>query len=116
MFQNFKFRIFFSFHFLLIFSQVSTVVQALPPLVLLRAKESKASITNKDEERVIREGQPELPPPRTRDLGFFFYVFYVYKVQCGAGRGSGDEKILNLRHAPPLTVWQKSKPCPQIST
>jgi len=87
MFQNFKFRIFFSFHFLLIFSQVSTVVQALPPLVLLRAKESKASITNKDEERVIREGQPELPPPRTRDLGFFFTCFMF--IRCSAGR-AGD--------------------------
>jgi hypothetical protein len=86
-FQTFKFHLFFSFHLLLIFSQISAVIQARPPPIL-RAKESKASITNEDEERVIREGQLELPPLRTRGLGFFyFYVFYVYKVWDGAGQG-----------------------------
>jgi hypothetical protein len=60
----------FRFHLLLISSQISAVVQAYPPPVLLRAKESKASITNEDEERVTREGQPESPDKGVRVFYF----------------------------------------------
>jgi hypothetical protein len=90
--------------------------QPLSRPVLIRAKESKTSITNEDEERVTREGQLESPD---RGVGVFLFLGVLSlrgAVRCRAGRGFGVEKIPNSHPAQPHTVWQKSKPCPQIST
>jgi hypothetical protein len=74
-------------------SQISQILSHRPPPILLRAKESKDSSTNEDEERVTREGQPE-----SLDRGLGFFIFRCFRfMRCGAGQGSSVEKIINPR-------------------
>jgi len=77
----------------LISLQISVAVQAFPLPVLLRAKESKASITNEDEERVTCEGQSE--SPKLQERGVKVFLFLVVLGLCSVvqgGVGFGVEK------------------------